>query len=639
MSLAWSPPGPADRDLPLDGPRPVDACLVWDRLTRSARHPDGDAWPVIVELPAGSAGASAAVDAWTATLPEATRAAYRQAFAASLGLAPGSVYQTALLPDPCEAVLLAAVEGGALVRFQIGARCRSRPPASPPALGARMGRGSATHVLGVIDDGCCFAHEDFRPPEGCRVRALWDQSPAATPGHHWRVPAEGGPGYGVEMLQAELDRALRDHSIRGEAGERALYQAIDRPEWGGPSRTHGARVMHLMAGRGTAGTQAGGAGTMPVIFVQLPRQTVADTSGDSLGLHVLDGARYIVARARQLDPDARVTINISLGSVAGPHDGSSLAECALSELARDPRVSLVMAAGNTAGADARVHASQRLRRGTPGRFVVRVPPALRRHTFVEFWVDDDDADDVTLEVTAPGAVRSLPVGPGQVTVLRDASDRVLAMLAFVRRPAQGKHGALALLALAPTQPADPQAAPVGFWSVAASASGSRRPVVHAWVERDDEVIGARRPQQVRFENPTGADDDHSVDDEMTLSNLSNADRLVVVGGYVHGTHRVAAYSANGPRRGGRDGGPTHYAPSDRSDWVRGVAVPGFFSGTHSAISGTSAAAPQIARALAEAGALRKIPDLARAGSAGPEPRPPRPARQDRPLPPGTHWLP
>ena len=46
--------------------------------------------------------------------------------------------------------------------------------------------------------------------------------------------------------------------------------------------------------------------------------------------------------------------------------------------------------------------------------------------------------------------------------------------------------------------------------------------------------------------------------------------------------------------------PNAFAPSDRNQWLPGLVVPGFFSGSFSTINGTSAAAPQIARALAEA---------------------------------------
>lgn len=647
MTPEWTAPAAADADLPIGGPRAVDAYLVWDRLTGQARHPAGNAWPVIVQLAAGESTAGDRLSAWLHTLPaEADRQRWQQAFAASLALAPHSAYQTALLPEGCEGQLLQAVQAGHLLRFQLGARCTQRGPVAPEALSQRLGEGPAPQVLGVIDDGCCFAHEHFRSAAGCRVRALWDQDPAAQPVSGWRAPAPGGGGYGVELLQAELDAAIANFPTLGEMGERAeraLYAALARPRWGLPSRMHGARVMHLLAGRrGTPGA-APDAGQMPVIFVQLPTQTVGDTSGDSLGMHVLDGARYIVARARQLDVAAEVTINISLGSVAGPHDGSSLAERALTELASDPKVRIVMAAGNTAGPESRLHAQQVVARGTPGRFVVRAHSALQRDSFVELWIDADAADALALRVVAPGGQRSDWIGVGQLTALRGAGRQVLAALSVVRRPAQGERGAMALLSLATTDGIGSRMpAPAGFWSIEVESQRATPTVVHGWVERDDTVIGARRPQQMRFETAIGQADDGSVNDDMTLSNLSNAEGLVVVGGYVQSAMRVAAYSANGPRRGGQAGDPTHYpnhyAPSDRSHWLRGIAVPGFFSGTHSAISGTSAAAPQVARTLAEGGVMAEIPPDAVGNSSPQAAKHLRPTRVDRALAPGTRWL-
>lgn len=631
-------------DLALAGVGPVDIYMAWDRATAQARHGPGGHWPVMVEF-AGPA-AAVALDRWAGLAEVGEQApGLRQAFEASLARAPESAIHTAMLPTAAEAALLAGVRQGVLRRFQLGARCSYEPPQAPPRAGSPRpaGPGHAV-ILGVIDDGCCFAHEAFRGPGGCRVRALWDQSPAAGPVHGWSLPAAAGGGppyrYGVELLGADLDALLAAHPQRGEAAERRLYDRLGRRDWGRPSRTHGARVLHLLAG---PGTMAGGldAGTMPVVFVQLPQQTVGDATGDSLGTHVLDGARYIVEQARALAgqrQDWRVVINISLGSIAGPHDGTSMAEQGLADLAAEHNVTLVMAAGNTAGDAARIHAQQTLRDKAPGRFVVRVPPALQRDSFVELWLDTGPGVAVTdyaARVVAPGGAASDWIGVGQATerVAPDAGPQ--AGLFFPRHVAQGREDTMLLLAVAPTAQAPDRAgrtlAPAGFWTVELTCAARRPVTVHGWVERDDTVIGARRPQQARFETPTHDAADTSVNDDSTLSNLANAPGLRRVGGFVQSTGRVAAYSANGPLRTTRPGlpevEPSDFAPSDRSDWLPGLRVPGFFSGTHSTISGTSAAAPQVARAIAE---QQEEP-------AGPPRRPPRPARPGRALPPNARW--
>jgi len=65
--------------------------------------------------------------------------------------------------------------------------------------------------------------------------------------------------------------------------------------------------------------------------VQLPSLTGADSAGGSLSAQVLDGVRYGLDVCTG---DARIVINLSCGSFASPHDGSSLIEQAPDELLR-----------------------------------------------------------------------------------------------------------------------------------------------------------------------------------------------------------------------------------------------------------------------------------------------------------------
>ena len=128
---------------------------------------------------------------------------------------------------------------------------------------------------------------------------------------------------------------------------------------------------------------------LPLIFVQLPEQTVDDTSGGSLGNYVIDAARYVAVRTPALVHDKKhwkSTLNISLGSIAGPHDGSTLTERALDELVDhcESRLRIVMAAGNTSGLH--VHSTQRVSRSKPASFRVMAPPCNMRASFVAVWI-------------------------------------------------------------------------------------------------------------------------------------------------------------------------------------------------------------------------------------------------------------
>ena len=680
-SPAWDGPAAALAPGPwlaLNRDRHVDAYLVWDRLTDQARHylpgPAGARLlpghvPVMVQFKPGQS-----LQGWCQPARGDASAHARRllrAFEPSVALAPASSIHCGIVPADLVDMLLAAVAAGVLLRFQLGAPCRVSTAAIRrqrlPVLA--LPEGLALHTLGVIDDGCCLAHRDFQTPDaqGCpqsRVLALWDQDPAApaAPAGPWvRATSAGGGkpvGYGAELLAEDTSARLASslQGQLGEAAERVFYQDLGRPHWGGGDHTHGARVMHLLAGplpvdlRPSAAplqrapVQASAADQLPVIFVQLPAQTVADTSGDSLPMHVVDGARYIAHHtARRAGPgrDWRSTINISVGSIAGPHDGSAMSDLALAELAGLPNVEVVVAAGNT-GDRQGVHAQRSIAAGRPGRFLVCVPPDTGRDTFVEFWLPTDlvRRQAFSVQLRPPAALGVLPAGRlkvGAYTALRNADGQVLAAAVLPRKVAQGLKGTMLLLAIAPTR-RDPGApgpmSPPGVWTVEIALDAQAAATVHAWVERDDVIIGGRRPQRARFEQDSadGAGPSY-ITDSHTLASLAHAAGLAVAGATVLSSGAMARYSGQGPSRTDADGAaptlPNWFAPSERSPSLRGLAVPGFFSGSRAVFNGTSAAAPQVARHLAELALAGQQADRY-AGRWGPgKAAPPPPAR--RPL--------
>lgn len=657
-AVAWDPPvaRPTPGALPvLDSEQAVDVYLVWDRVTDQARHHHPGLagaralethLPVMLQFAPGHS-----LQSWCQperSEPPAYARSLLQALAPSLALAPDSRIHCGILAAARVDLLLAAVADGVLLRFQLGAPCRvrqrgvQRKPLPAPA--SAYPERSRLHTLGLIDDGCCLAHQDFWSADAngrphSRVLALWDQDPAAaaSPAGPWRRytqgPAGKPVGYGAELLAEEIGPVLASspQQQRGEVAEHDVYKRLERAHWGARDHTHGARVMHLLAGPLPVELRAAGASLtqpaapptqadqLPVIFVQLPAQTVADTSGDSLPMHVVDGARYIASHtARRAGPGRpwHTTINISVGSIAGPHDGSSMADLALAELASLANVDVVVAAGNTADRQG-VHAERSIGAGRLGKFLVRVPPDTGRDSFVEFWLPTDQvgADSFSVQVRPPAALGCPPSAPQQVgtmTTLR-GPEGVLAAAVLPRQVAQGLHGTMLLLAIAPTtrrQGEQRPLSPAGIWTVEISLAGKAKATVHAWVERDDVIIGARRPQRTRFEQDSADTDGASyITDTHTLASLAHAEGIAVAGATVLSSGAMARYSGQGPRRTEASTAiptlPNWFAPSERSPTLRGLAVPGFYSGSRDVINGTSAAAPQVGRHLAEAALASK----------------------------------
>ena len=648
-------------------------------------------------------------------------------------------------------------------------------------------------ILGVVDDGCAFAHPCFLDRAGkTRLWFLWDQDEKRKQDIFWRNIQ--GFGYGAELGY----RQLQDASAEVKSGDEfAPYSRVDylpvkpEPEFhavsgkrsNGPDvpvgtmlrATHGTGAMDLAIGfppprmeqnavtgdplaiapgNLSAAAKHDAAENWPAVFVQLPTRTVLDTSGGSLGVHMLDAVRYITRRANIIEyeeadkrvegivtaprfpdrtdpepaavppngreltyPDNTLIINISYGSIAGPHDGTSIIEDALADLVRErPKTWVVVSAGNAHRA--RTHG--RIEMAVDGKdrqMTWRVGPDNPLETFLEIWFPGIDIDgvpipstlmsSVSIRIEPPGGLATVLVGPGDARVLcsenpsADGSPQrqsiPLAGAVFARRVSQSRSGTMLLIAVAPTRrPMVGQGfglpvAPHGDWQIYVSArfsgdaaGAARRFVVHAWTQRNDLLYGIRRPQQstvvsdeqipeptefspeslsykARFpqgrgqwtgdEPPRAMQPDSAlgslasgapvrrntwIPDLLNGHNWQNRGGVVAVGAHRLADGEMAAYSSGGPSRASqtdagasrnlppespiptnpparRNDGPVVNdpmatgmwrvapdldAPADIGTALRGLRVSGTRPWLTARISGTSAAAPQVARFIA-----------------------------------------
>ncbi|MEO8936178.1 MAG: hypothetical protein ABI277_02400 [Burkholderiaceae bacterium] len=476
-------------------------------------------------------------------------------------------------------------------------------------------------TFGVVDDGCPIAHASFRPGTGSRFLSVWDQEPAdesqGAPWKRYRNPsyARSLPvRYGTELRQADINDALRGYDF-GTAEEKRFYtEILHRPTWGSPGHTHGAGVLDVLAGpRSTPGLSTKSGDNPPyLVFVQLPNATVADTSGGSIGYYVVDGARYIVARTREKASDPklwRTTINLSLGSMAGPHDGSTMTEQALDDLSmeNEGQVDLVVAAGNTA--ELKIHAVRMVRAGASGTFFVMVPPANPLETYVEFWLPAAEGFEFVID-TPLGVQVSTPVTVGQIVVLDSEGNPVEAAVVFASKVAQGLNGTMVLLTIRATSrhPEDAgTVAPFGIWRVEVRSESAEDAIVNAWVERDDTIVGPRRKQQAHFVHDSCTTPRPTyISDESTLNSIGNGKRAIIAGAYDASTRQITRYSGRGPVIDDTKAKPDYFGPSERSASRPGIRVAGFYSGTRAVLSGTSVATPRVARWISERSAAAVV---------------------------------
>ena len=207
-----------------------------------------------------------------------------------------------------------------------GARGAAAPPRRlarrNPGVGP-VGRGV---VVAVIDWGLDVTHPNFqRADGGTRLLALWDQRPTGGLARH-RF------GYGRILSRRRIDRALASADPFADLD----YDPADFDA--DAQGTHGTHVLDIAAGaprRGPGGIAPGA----ELVFVHLAAGAVGPQHiGNSVSL--LEAIDF----ASEVAGERPLVINLSLGSHAGPHDGSTLVEQALDALL-DPHIDLVILTG------------------------------------------------------------------------------------------------------------------------------------------------------------------------------------------------------------------------------------------------------------------------------------------------------
>ncbi len=490
-------------------------------------------------------------------------------------------------------------------------------------------------VIGLIDGGLAVANAAFLDAKGrTRVKRFWRQDdfyggpwPGSVKHERHRLdPRRAGPtpddmGYGHELTGADIDREMARFTHQRQLDEDALYRHLQLWDLARPVN-HGTHVMGLATAPGGLLDPADNdfASECELVAVQLDWANVLDTSGGAMNVSVLDALHYIVSRCTD---DAAMVVNISWGTLAGPHDGTSLLEAAMDELIHQlgGRLQVTVPGGN--GYQSRTHANAVL---APGRSVDlhwRVPPDDRTQSFLEVWLPDGSGD-TTITVTPPDRTDqavTLKAGDSGVWVDGDGKPRWSAM--YPARSALGARGTCVLIALEPTFSlhGGRTLAPFGRWGVTLHNPGARPVVFDAYVERDDVALGVNTgAKQSWLEdrdydtlgNLDGWTDDPDnptpIRRSGTFNSLSTGQRTVSVGGTRAantGSQPLSRFARYSPQRPGVDPTrpqrpgvkwvPDTLAPSDDNPALWGVRSTGSLSGSTARLAGTSSSAPREAR--------------------------------------------
>jgi subtilisin family serine protease len=349
----------------------------------------------------------------------------------------------------------------------------------------RDGRGV---IIGIVDSGIDAQHPDLIG----RIDRIWDQSVRGR-GISWVSPSKDFT-YGSELTGTQMDSCL---DLDG----------------------HGTHV---------AGIAAGARGVAPaakLVVVKLPPVKI--------GPQLTDGIDYIFEYAHRCGKSA--VVNVSLGSHAGPHDGTGTLSKKVNELVGRGRI-VCCAAGNE-GKDL-IHAKPTLVNDEVAE--VELLP-VRGDTFVSGWYSPDD--DIGVSVESPsGQVTDIEFGQysaarwvfsdGTVEIERgDWSTRL-------------RNITLAFYSVRPHSFLD---RPV-LWTIRLHAKSIRNGQVDLWVsdDGDSRLAGPHADSKLTICQPGDADRAVSVGSYTTKNRWVNAAGIPMKSSHEPGS--VSEFSSEGPRR-------------------------------------------------------------------------------------------
>lgn len=230
-------------------------------------------------------------------------------------------------------------------------------------------------LIGVIDSGIDYANLDFRKEDGTtRIIALWDQ----------------------QLEQVYTKQEINEALEKQEPGERvSIVPSVD-------STGHGTAVAGIAAGngRGSGGRYAGAAPESELIVVKMGR---ARQDGFPRTTELMRGIDFVIRKAMELKMP--VAVNISFGNTYGSHDGTSLLERFIDDMANIWKNVICIGTGNEAASAG--HAAGVLTEGKEE--VIQLAVENRQTGFsIQIWKNYTDEAEIAL--ISPSGIK---VGPFQ----------------------------------------------------------------------------------------------------------------------------------------------------------------------------------------------------------------------------------
>ncbi len=408
-------------------------------------------------------------------------------------------------------------------------------------------------VVGIVDSGIDFTHSNFRDASsGTRIKRVWDQN--LTPQAGESNPS--GYSYGVEYDDADINTALAD------ANPFSVVRHQDDPNTG----NHGTHVAGISAGDGSEAGNNQPASTYIGVAPEADIVVVATNWGTA---GIIDGVNYVFQVATALNKPA--VVNLSLGSVIGPHDGTSNFEQGITNLITGQGRVVVAAAGNEAADNA--HASGTVTANATVNLPINVPNNRQARVDVDLWYNGADVFGVVLLDPAGNVT-------GNVAVGNQALNNMSGTTAFVQHSNNDPNNGDKRVSVVLQAPVGGTVA-AGQWQLQLTGTNVNVGTFDSWIRNPP---GQPNTSFGAFATATG-----------TIGSPATAIRVVSVGSYVTrgpGLNSLSTFSNRGPTRDGR---PT---PDISAPGQRIISANVLATSPYQTMSGTSMATPHIAGVVA-----------------------------------------